>query len=299
MARGRHRNSALHRVLLPACLGGAALACAGATWLVGDLPGDGETLVLRGLAAGPALAAVVGAVLLRRWDIAAGLRVARERAAKASLNWRVEQRQAELENAQERLSGLEDKIAGKRADLEGLRTEHAALLRRYATAESERAKALEGRRQLALEAAAPTKALPARATDHRTSGGAPTRLTYTQAHEALNKLSRSLARQREAAEAADAEATAAAGDAVRGDTADEGAGRDQIGEAQSARPRSGPPPVQRTGGGFDFFGTKSPHRALQQAPRPQGARPQPPAPRPQATPPAPAPRPQAKEPERG
>ncbi len=272
MARGRHRNSALHRVLLPACLGGAALACAGAAWLVGDLPGDGETLVLRALAAGPALAAVVGAVLLRRWDIAAGLRVARERAAKASLNWRVEQRQAELENAQERLSGLEDKIAGKRADLEGLRSEHAALLRRYATAESERAKALEGRRQLALEAATPTKALPARATDHRTSGGAPTLLTYAQAHEALTRLSRSLARQRQRER--------------EREEAEEARKREA---EQPATPAAlATPPAQRIGG-FDFFGTQgaqgtkaTSRRPHQQAPRPQAPRPQPPAPRPQA-----------------
>jgi hypothetical protein len=201
MARGRHRNSALHRVLIPAAVGGTALACAGASWLVGGEAGDGDALALRALTAGSAVAAVTGALLLRRWDIRAGRIVARERAARAGLNWRNEERQARLDQAQDQIGALEEKISAKRADLARLRSEHAELLRRYATAETERAKALEGRRLLALEAAAPAKALPAQATDHRTSGGAPTPLTYIQAYEALSRLSRSAARQREEAAA--------------------------------------------------------------------------------------------------
>lgn len=191
MARGRHRNSALHRVHIPLWSATAAAACAAAAWTTG------EPLVLRLLAAGAALAAVTVSVVLRRWDLRAGLDVARERAAKAGLSWRLEERQAELEEARQRVGELETKVRSKRAELARLRTEHAALLRRYATAESERAKALEGRRQLALEAAQPAKALPAQATDHRTAGGAPTPLTYLQAYEALSRLSRSAARQRE------------------------------------------------------------------------------------------------------
>src|SRR5687767_2750049 len=102
MARGRHRNSAVHRAVIPAAVGGAALACAGAGWLVGEA-GDGDALVLRALTAGAAVAAVTGAVLLRRWDIQAGRRFARERGAKAGLSWRVEERQAALEEAREQI----------------------------------------------------------------------------------------------------------------------------------------------------------------------------------------------------
>ncbi|MGP4109940.1 coiled-coil domain-containing protein [Streptomyces sp. 4N509B] len=261
MARGRHRHSALHRVWIPVALGGAALACAGTAWLVGG-PGGGdvdalreaEIQLLRVLPAGAAVAAVVGAVLLRRWDIAAGRLVARERATKASLTARVEQRQAELEEARERVTALEEKVQAKRGELARLRTEHAALLRRYATAETERANALEGRRLLALEAAEPAKALPAQAADHRTSGGAPTALTYLQAYEALGRLSRSVARQREAAE-----------EAARAERAE----RERLSPASGAAPAptpqgpgygeapgyGGPPviPPPRRDGGFDFF----------------------------------------------
>ncbi|KAB8163842.1 hypothetical protein FH609_019540 [Streptomyces sp. 3MP-14] len=221
MARGRHRKQALHRVLLPASLAALALASAGAAWLVGDE----EALILRSLTAVAALAAVAAAVALRRWDLAAGRQVARERAGRAGLAWKVEERQAELEEAQELVATLEAKVTDKRAELGKLRSEHAALLRRYATAESERAKALEGRRLLALEAAEPAKALPARAADHRTAGGAPTPLTYRQAYEALSHLSRHVARQR------------AEREALR----------------PAPEPQALQPPPQRTAG-FDFFG---------------------------------------------
>ncbi|WP_158920420.1 hypothetical protein [Streptomyces sp. NBRC 109706] len=221
MARGRHRSSALHKVLLPAALAGLALLAAGAAWLVGDE----EAVLLRSLTAVAALAAVIAAVQLRRWDLAAGREVARERAGRAGLSWKAEERQAELEEAQELVTTLEAKVADKRAELGRLRSEHAALLRRYATAESERANALEGRRQLALEAAEPTKALAAGAADHRTAGGAPTPLTYRQAYEALSQLSRHVARQREAT------------------------------LPPAPTPQGGPPP-QRTSPNFDFFGAR-------------------------------------------
>ncbi|WP_147450812.1 hypothetical protein [Streptomyces hoynatensis] len=242
MARGRHRNAALHRVLIPAALGGSALLCAAGAWLVGGEPGDRDALVPRVLVAVAAFAAVAGAALLRRWDLEAGRQVARERAAKAGMSWQVEERQAELEEAQELVAALEEKIRGKRADLGRLRSEHADLLRRYATAESERAKALEGRRRLAIEAAEPAKALPARATDHRAANGAPTPLTYLQAYEALNRLSRNAARQREA-EAASAYRESEPYVRPRPEALPEG-----------QRPRGLPAAPQRTGG-FDFFGT--------------------------------------------
>ncbi|MDT0341774.1 hypothetical protein [Streptomyces litchfieldiae] len=223
-------------MLIPVALGGLALACAGAAWLLGD----GDAVLLRVLVAAAAVCTVVCAVLLRRWDVEASRQVAKERAAKAGMSWRIEERQAELEEAQELIATLEEKVRDKRSDLGRLRSEHADLLRRYATAETERAKALEGRRQLALEAAAPAKELPAQAADHRTAGGAPTPLTYRRAYEALSGLTRSAARQREARQEQSAEAPA---------------------------PRPAPPavapPAQRTGG-FDFFGARAPRKSGQE-----------------------------------
>ncbi|MFG3254346.1 hypothetical protein [Streptomyces sp. NPDC048172] len=202
MPRGRHRHSPpLHRLLSPVAVAATALACAGGSWLVGEAGvGDVETVVLRGLSAAAAAAAVTGAVLLRRWDRAAGRRVGDLKAQQASTAWRAEERQAELEDEnedlRERRTKLESKVRDKRAELARLRSEHADLLRRYANAETERASALEGRRQLELEAAEPAKALTVSATDHRLSSGAPTPLTYLQANEALNHLARNADRQR-------------------------------------------------------------------------------------------------------
>ncbi|UNO40614.1 hypothetical protein [Streptomyces sp. MST-110588] len=161
MPRGRHRHSApLHRLLPPTTVAGASIACAAGAWLVGD------DLVQRLLAAGAAGAAVGGAVLLRAWDRTAGKRVAELTSARARDEWKTEERIAELETdveeSRELRGALEAKLRSKRAELARLRSEHAALLRRYATAETERASALEGRRLLAIEAAVPAaKALPA------------------------------------------------------------------------------------------------------------------------------------------
>lgn len=181
----------------------AALACAGGAWLIGE-PGvaDWETVTLRALAAAAAAAAVTGAVLLRRWDRAAGKQVGDLKAQLASSAWRAEEKQAELEGEAEELrearTKLDGKLREKRAELARLRSEHADLLRRYANAETERASALEGRRQLELEAGTTglAKALTTSATDHRHSSGAPTPLTYRQANEALDALARSAVRQR-------------------------------------------------------------------------------------------------------
>jgi hypothetical protein len=149
----------LHRLLPPSAIGGVSLVIAVGPWLFT------EPVVLRVLAAGAAVTAVVGAVVLRRWDTAAGKRVADLTRARASDEWRFEERVAELETdldeSRELRVKLEHKLRAKRAELAGLRNEHAALLRRYATAETERASVLETRRLLAIEASAPARALPA------------------------------------------------------------------------------------------------------------------------------------------
>ncbi|WP_434093198.1 hypothetical protein [Streptomyces humidus] len=116
------------------------------------------------LAAAAAATAIVGAVVMRHWDVQAGKQVADLTRARAGDEWRFEERVAELESdleeSRELRVKLEQRLRAKRAELAGLRNEHAALLRRYATAETERASALEGRRLLEIEAA-PAPALPA------------------------------------------------------------------------------------------------------------------------------------------
>lgn len=133
-----------------------------------------EPLVLRGLAAVAAAAAVVGSVVMRRWDQAAGKQVAELGRARASDEWRHEERiaeaEADLEESRELRGRLETKLRAKRAELAALRNEHADLLRRYATAETERASALEGRRLLAIEASAPAPALPKAGADDLVPG---------------------------------------------------------------------------------------------------------------------------------
>lgn len=186
MPRGRHRHSPpLHRILPPSVVAGASVAGAAGAWLLA------EPLVLRGLVAAVAAAAVTGAYLMRSWDRAAGLRVAELTRARVSDEWRAEERIAELEQdleeSRELRTRLETKLRRKRVELAGLRGEHAGLLRRYANAETERASALEGRRQLAIEAAAPKELLPARST--------PTPESYRRADEALMNLTRNAALQ--------------------------------------------------------------------------------------------------------
>ncbi len=124
--------------------------------------------MLRVSAALAAATATVGAAVMRRWDVEAGKRVADLTRARVSDEWRYEEQVAEwetdLEESHALRQKLEHKLRAKRAELASLRTEHAALLRRYATAETERASILEGRRLLAIEAStAPdsVRALPA------------------------------------------------------------------------------------------------------------------------------------------
>ncbi|UNS98233.1 hypothetical protein MMF93_18570 [Streptomyces tubbatahanensis] len=241
MPRGRHRHSPpLHRLLPPAAVAVAALACAGGTWLVGE-PGVGDldTVVLRALATAAAAAAVTGSVLLRRWDRAAGRQVGDLKARMASTAWRAEEKQAELEGEAEELREVRDKLVGKlrgkRAELTRLRSEHADLLRRYAHAETRRASALEGRRLLELESGAPaggSRALTKDATDHRRLSGAPTPLTYLRADEALTALARNVVRQRAAAARRDADRE----DLPEPSAPAPGADRDRAG---SATPKAG------------------------------------------------------------
>ncbi|WP_323187550.1 hypothetical protein [Streptomyces sp. NBC_01275] len=123
-----------------------------------------EQLVLRGLAAAAAATAIGGAFVMRRWDMQAGKQVADLTRARAGDEWRFEERVAELETdldeSRELRVKLEQRLRAKRTELAGLRNEHAALLRRYATAETERASALEGRRLLEIETTDPAPALP-------------------------------------------------------------------------------------------------------------------------------------------
>ncbi|WFB88036.1 MULTISPECIES: hypothetical protein [Streptomyces] len=160
MPRGRHRHSPpLHRLLPPSAIAGVSIVCALGPWLFS------ETLILRVLAAAAAVTAVVGAVVMRHWDVQAGRQVADLTRVRASDEWRFEERVAELESdleeSRELRQKLEHRLRAKRTELAGLRNEHASLLRRYATAETERASALEGRRLLEIEAVPQTPALPA------------------------------------------------------------------------------------------------------------------------------------------
>ncbi|KUM86489.1 hypothetical protein AQI94_20670 [Streptomyces pseudovenezuelae] len=147
----------MHRLLPPSAIAGVALVCAFGPWVFS------QQAVLRVIAAFAAAVAVVGAAVMRRWDAQAGKQVADLTRARASDEWRHEERVAELETdleeSRELRVKLEQRLRAKRAELAGLRNEHAALLRRYATAETERASALEGRRLLEIEAA-PARALP-------------------------------------------------------------------------------------------------------------------------------------------
>ncbi|MFI2641310.1 hypothetical protein [Streptomyces sp. NPDC018610] len=173
MPRGRHRHSPpLHRLLPPSAIAGVSLVCALGPWVFT------APALLRSLAAAAAVTAIAGAIVMRRWDAQAGRQVADLTRARAGDEWRFEERVAELESdleeSRELRVRLEKKLRAKRTELAGLRNEHAALLRRYATAETERASALEGRRLLEIEAAPDARALPpAPATSAPVTSAAP------------------------------------------------------------------------------------------------------------------------------
>ncbi|MFD4032851.1 hypothetical protein ACFWVP_20670 [Streptomyces sp. NPDC058637] len=217
MPRGRHRHSPpLHRILPPSVVAGVSVVCAAGAWFLA------EPLALRGLVAGTAVAALTGAYLMRSWDRAAGIRVAELIRARAGDEWKTEERIAELESdieeSRELRTRLETKLRRKRVELAGLRGEHAALLRRYANAETERASALEGRRQLAIEASAPRELPSARST--------PTPGAYLRAAQALRDLPRNAALQ---------EARRTAGPAKRRDLDERAAERDSEGEGPKGK----------------------------------------------------------------
>ncbi|MFF4699781.1 hypothetical protein [Streptomyces chattanoogensis] len=273
MPRGRHRHSPpLHRLLPPSTVAGASIACAAGAWFVGD------DLVQRILAAGAAAAAIGGAVLMRTWDRKAGKKVAELTRARVRDEWRTEERIAELETdveeSREIRTALDAKLRAKRAELARLRSEHAELLRRYATAETERASALEGRRLLAIEASAPAKALPVAAGRRPAQqaasapvpapAAAPAPATvpapavgpalYARADQALRQLARNAARQRDGGRG---------GNGPREGAQDGETGRGTPGAAVAPALRRVPaaaavapsrPAASRALGGFDFFG---------------------------------------------
>ncbi|MFE4633791.1 hypothetical protein ACFRJ1_10485 [Streptomyces sp. NPDC056773] len=285
MPRGRHRNpEPLHRLLTPTAIAGVSVVSAGAAWLLA------EPMPLRLLVALTAAAGLAGAVVMRSWDLAAGRRVSELGRERVKDEWRTDERIAELESDLEEarvLRGkLDAKLRAKRVELAGLRGEHASLLRRYATAETERASALEGRRLLAIEAAAPAasasasaegpKELPA-VSEERTSAGAATSVGFARAHAALSALADKAARAEKAAEAAGAapapvpvaapaapakpaalEASharpALTGPVPAGPAAAVPARRLAAAVAPYAAQRR---PASRVEGGFDFFGTKT------------------------------------------
>ncbi|KQX45643.1 MULTISPECIES: hypothetical protein [unclassified Streptomyces] len=287
MPRGRHRHSPpLHKLLPPSAVAGAAVVCAAAAWLPGD------QVVARLLAAAAAAAAVTGAVLMRSWDRSAGLRVAELDRARTADQWKAEERVAELESdldeSRALRSRLDAKLRAKRVELAALRGEHADLLRRYATAETERASALEGARVLALETASVSssaRALPA-------GGTTTTPEAFRRAAQALRDLPRSAAAQHarrttEAARARDLAERARETEEPQGKHA-AAAGTEHsrpaapalalppaapvppasamvpaVPTATAIVPYAARRPVPRPEGGFDFFGTQKAAAAIE------------------------------------
>ncbi|MEV0121346.1 hypothetical protein AB0I16_07265 [Streptomyces sp. NPDC050703] len=284
MPRGRHRHSPpLHRLLPPSAVAGVSVLSAGGAWMFA------EPVVLRGLVAVAAAAAVVGSVVMRRWDQAAGKQVAELGRARASDEWRHEERiaeaEADLEESRALRGKLETKLRAKRAELAALRNEHADLLRRYATAETERASALEGRRLLAIGASSPAPALPkagaedlvpgavdlvpavragapvpAARTETAPAAGAaarqgtgPTPSLFQRANAALDRMTP----RTEQAPTAAPEAAAEAG--AEGESRGKPGAADGYGGHERAVAVAPPVQARRPApqGGFDFFGNKS------------------------------------------
>lgn len=237
--------------------------------------------MIRVLTAATALTAIAGAVLARAWDRSAGREVAELEAARTREEWRTDERVAELETDldefREIRGKMEKKLRLKRTELARLRTEHADLLRRYATAEAERARALEKNRQLRVGDAPGQLAL--------TTGTSPIGpAAFLKAEQALRELSRNAATQQAQATVAAArrrEAAAPAEEEPQGrHTAESHARTSRAGlpvrehrlvpavaaavlpYAQPSTPAGGSAP-QRAIGGFDFFGTQ---KALPAAP---------------------------------
>ncbi|GGZ83020.1 hypothetical protein [Streptomyces subrutilus] len=290
MPRGRHRNpEPLHRLLTPTIVAGVCAVSATAAWLLA------EPLELRLLVAVTAAAGMAGAVVMRAWDRSAGRRVAELGRERVKDEWRTDERiaalESDLEEARVLRGRLDAKLRAKRVELAGLRGEHASLLRRYATAETERASALERRRLLAVEAAAAPAAAPralAPVSEERTAAGAPTPVGYARANAALV----ALVRRRAAAPALPGGGREAAAPVPPGAAPVPAAGTAPVPAAGTAATEPGPEPdpgpgpaggrvrppatvparrpaaavapyaaqrrtASRVEGGFDFFGTKN------------------------------------------
>ncbi len=277
MARGRHRVSpALHKRLAPLTVAGFSVAVAAGAWFAPEGPHD---VVPRGLVGVASAGTLVAAFVMRRWDRSAGRRVHELVTSLSRDEWRAEERQAELEveleEAREQRQRLEEDLRARRTELGRLRGEHADLLRRYANAETERARVLESRRRLAIEAAAPARAI-APPTAHPLSPEA-----FRRADEALLELARNAARQQALRTVEEARQREAAAD--RDEERSGRHGRPQGGGgrptppsgpgglpsrphhlvpavASAVLPYAQPPrPSGRTVGGFDFFGVHRPH----------------------------------------
>ena len=175
-------------MLPPLTVAGCAAALAAGSLFAGDTTG------LRVITVATALTACVGATLARGWDRSAGHRVAELTTLRERDEWRTDERLAELEmdleESREIRGRLEKKLRAKRSELARLRTEHADLLRRYATAESERARALEARRRLQIEGTAAQQPLALAAGPSRVGPAA-----FLKAGQALRHLSRNAATQ--------------------------------------------------------------------------------------------------------
>ncbi|MFD9390229.1 hypothetical protein ACFWBB_05675 [Streptomyces sp. NPDC060000] len=249
MPRGRHRHSPpLHRLLPPSAIAGVSLVCALGPWVFT------EQAALRGLAAAAAATAILGAVVMRRWDMQAGRQVADLARSRASDEWRYEERVAELESdldeSRELRVKLEQRLRSKRAELAGLRNEHAALLRRYATAETERASALEGRRLLEIEAA-PSPALPAaRAAQDAAPTGAVGTRGAVDAQDAVDARDAEDAESTEGTGPVDAEDEATAGTDASGEAAE------SVDEAEKAEKAGEPDEGPKASAVFSPEGSK-------------------------------------------
>ncbi|MER8029151.1 hypothetical protein ABTZ78_09345 [Streptomyces bauhiniae] len=255
MPRGRHRHSPpLHRLLPPSAIAGVAVVCALAPWVFSSLG------VVRALAGVAALTAIGGAVVMRQWDAQAGKQVAELTRARVSDEWRYDERIAELETdleeSRELRAKLERRLRAKRAELAGLRGEHAALLRRYATAETERASALEGRRLLEIEAApepgtlALTAGPSAEAPAKTAEAAVPAKELYLKAAVALARLERPAEEpeaeaetepEPEAAAESEVEAVAKGDPDSAGSEADDASGNDATDDDHAAAERAEAP----------------------------------------------------------
>jgi hypothetical protein len=254
---------------------GVSVLSAGGAWFFA------EPLVLRALVGVAAASAVTGAYLMRSWDREAGRRVAELTRARAGDEWRAEERLADLESdleeSRELRARLETKLRRKRVELANLRGEHAALLRRYANAETERASALEGRRQLAIEAASAPRELPA-------ARSTPTPAAYLRAAQALEDLSRNAALQearRTAEQARKRDLAERAGDteerrgkhAATRDTPDRDAAAEEAKEATDRDPAVQDPAAGDATGAQHLRPTTALPAARQSAPLPAAPQP--------------------------